>query len=238
MRGTIIIAIKLILGNQVDMSLKTSIPVMAFVSLLLPAITNAQSVTVPTLILTVDKANIVANSTPSYNDLPTISWSSRNAVACDAFGTGWGGAVAFSGNQKVNPQVTTTYSMVCTGLEGSVTRSVTLTVMPSNIVNSQTASVIGGFDQLASNSVAETQKQSGFAYTWNRNLQFGSPYTADVSALQTALIHSGVYSGAVTGGFYNQTFAAVKRFQAAHGIESTGFVGPITRAELIALYSN
>ncbi len=208
---------------------------MAFASLLLPAITNAQSAVVPTLILTLDKASIAVNATPSYNDLPTISWSSTNAVACDAFGSGWGGAVAFSGNQKVNPSVTTTYSMVCTGIEGSVTKSVTLTVTPSN---SQTASVIGGFDQLANNSTVQTQNQSGFTYVWNHNLQFGSSYTADVSALQTALTHAGVYSGAITGGFYNQTFAAVKRFQAGHGIESTGFVGPITRAELIALYGN
>ncbi len=219
------------------MSLKTSIPVMAFVALLLPAITNAQSVTIPTLTLTLDKVNIVANATPLYNDLPTISWSSANAIACDAFGTGWGGAVAFSGNQKVNPSVTTTYSMVCTGVEGSVIRSVTLTVTNPDSINSQTASVIGGFNQLENNSTVQTQKQSGFTYTWNHNLQFGSPYTADVSALQTALIHSGVYSGAVTGGFYNQTLAAVKRFQAEHGIESTGFVGPVTRAELIALYN-
>jgi len=102
----------------------------------------------------------------------------------------------------------------------------------------------GGLNQTASalNALASaTQAASGptparFSYTWSRNLQVGSPYAEDVRALQTALVREGVYSGEVSGGFYNQTFIAVKAFQQKHGIEPTGFVGPETRGKLNTLY--
>ena len=68
------------------------------------------------------------------------------------------------------------------------------------------------------------------------DLQIGSPYTNDVSALQSALKSEGLYTGDITGGFYSQTYAAVKRFQEKYSIESTGFVGPATRAKLNELY--
>lgn len=77
---------------------------------------------------------------------------------------------------------------------------------------------------------------SSFNYTWNQDLQIGSPYLADVTALQIALTHEGFFSGTVTGGFYNETFAGVQAFQAKYGINATGYVGPITRAKLNALY--
>jgi peptidoglycan hydrolase-like protein with peptidoglycan-binding domain len=41
----------------------------------------------------------------------------------------------------------------------------------------------------------------------------------------------------VTGGFYSQTFASVQAFQSKYGINATGYVGPMTRAKLNALYS-
>ena len=59
---------------------------------------------------------------------------------------------------------------------------------------------------------------------------------ADVAALQTALMNEGLYSGEITGGFYSQTFASVKQFQEKYSIDSTGFVGPDTRAKLNELY--
>ncbi len=223
------------------MSLKINAFLIAATVLLLPAITSAQSAAVtPTLTLTADKTSVVANAGLSYNDLPTISWSSANATSCNAFGSGWSGSVPLAGSQKVNPSVTTSYLMICMGTGGSVVRSVTVSVTSSGGSNLQTASALNGLTQ-AMNTVApkaQTQAGSGFTYTWNRNLQFGSPYTADVSALQTALTHEGVFSVGITGGFYKLTFAAVKKFQTKYGIPSTGFVGPQTRAELNALYGN
>lgn len=98
----------------------------------------------------------------------------------------------------------------------------------SNSVN-QMASALSAFN-------SATGEHAGSSYTWNRDLQIGSPYTDDTIALQRALAREGVYAGEITGGFYNQTFLAVKAFQQKYGIEATGFVGPDTRTKLNALY--
>lgn len=74
-------------------------------------------------------------------------------------------------------------------------------------------------------------------YSFNANLSVGST-GASVVALQTALISAGynipaISSGAAAKGYFgSQTQAAVKLYQAANGIPSTGFVGPLTRAAL------
>ncbi len=70
---------------------------------------------------------------------------------------------------------------------------------------------------------------------WNRDLQIGSPYFADVSALQTALARESLYAGEITGGFYNQTYIAVKAFQNKYGIKESGYVGIQTRTKLNSL---
>lgn len=66
------------------------------------------------------------------------------------------------------------------------------------------------------------------------NLKRGMANTS-VSALQSYLVAHG-YSipHAVTIYFGGETLAAVKQYQAAHGIPATGFVGPLTRASLNA----
>lgn len=99
--------------------------------------------------------------------------------------------------------------------------------------STQTASVIGALSGLSTTSNAPMWK-----YTWTRNLEVGSQYSDDITALQTALIKEGVYTGEVTGGFYSQTYLAVKAFQSKYGIESTGFVGPTTREKLNSIYEN
>lgn len=222
------------------MLLKTNASIVAIASVLLlsPLFAGAQTISAPTLVLTLNKVIVVATANPSYSNLPIISWTSTNATSCRASGPGWSGRVSLSGNQKVNPSVTTTYTMVCTGTGGSITRSVTLTVTPSNA-----ASVITGYDQLTQNGQTTNMSSvgtsaGGFKYVWNRNLQIGSSYTEDVSALQTALTREGVYTSEITGSFYGKTFEAVKKFQTKNAIESTGFVGPQTREKLNALYGN
>lgn len=78
---------------------------------------------------------------------------------------------------------------------------------------------------------------SAQGYTFSTNLTVGSTGPA-VVALQTALIAQGynipsIASGAATKGYFGaQTQAAVKAYQAAHGVPATGFVGPLTRAAL------
>jgi len=98
----------------------------------------------------------------------------------------------------------------------------------------QIAGALGAFGGFASDSSGPS---SGLSYVWNRDLQVGSPYFNDVKALQTALTREGVYTGEITGGFYDQTYLAVKAFQQKYGIKASGYVGLATRTKLNELYS-
>lgn len=102
--------------------------------------------------------------------------------------------------------------------------------------STQSASVIGAFATSPTQQAPAVVPTSTFKYAWDRNLEVNSPYVDDVSALQTALTKEGAYTGDITGGFYAQTYLAVKAFQSKYGIEATGFVGPTTRAKLNELY--
>lgn len=64
-------------------------------------------------------------------------------------------------------------------------------------------------------------------YQFNNNLYFGMLVNPDVHALQVKL---GVLPA--TGNFGPLTFAAVRKYQIARNISGTGFVGPLTRAQL------
>jgi len=55
---------------------------------------------------------------------------------------------------------------------------------------------------------------------------------AEVSALQTLLKRLGYFSGPITGNYGPLTVSAVKKYQAAKGLEQLGSVGPGTRAAL------
>lgn len=72
------------------------------------------------------------------------------------------------------------------------------------------------------------------AATFTANLTVGST-GSDVTALQTMLV-AGNYltmpAGVSMGYFGSRTKAAVQKYQAAHAVPSTGFVGPLTRAAL------
>lgn len=63
------------------------------------------------------------------------------------------------------------------------------------------------------------------------NLKYGSKGQG-VIELQEFLIDSGFLMGQATGNFYSLTLKAVKAFQTAKGLPSTGFVGQLTRAEI------
>ena len=70
------------------------------------------------------------------------------------------------------------------------------------------------------------------AFKFSRNLAIGSR-GGDVVALQQILITAGFLKIKVPTGYYGSlTFAAVKKYQATHGIAQVGVVGPITRASL------
>jgi len=86
-------------------------------------------------------------------------------------------------------------------------------------------------------SLALTMIAGAQGYAFNTNLTVGST-GADVVSLQTVLVSAGfnipsIASGAAAKGYFgSQTQAAVKLYQTAHGVPSTGFVGPLTRVAL------
>ncbi len=147
--------------------------------------------------------------TVSWSDLSSAGWSGQYYCLWTAVGPG--GTTTVEDDFYIDPPTT---SLNSTG--GNT---------------NQTASVYNAFNS----PMSGTSAPSAFSYSWNRSLQIGSQ-GVDVTALQTALAKEGVYQGDISGGFYNQTFTAVKAFQQKYGIEATGFVGPDTRAKLNALY--
>lgn len=81
----------------------------------------------------------------------------------------------------------------------------------------------------AVNTSAMTTASAGYAFT--QYLYNGST-GPQVTALQERLTTDGIYSGPITGTFGPLTEAAVKIYQAKHGIEQLGVVGPATRGVL------
>lgn len=68
-----------------------------------------------------------------------------------------------------------------------------------------------------------------------RDLRLGSrdaDTNGEVTSLQEFLVSIGLLDAEPTGYFGNQTLAAVKAFQTQNGLDSYGFVGPLTRAAI------
>ncbi len=81
-----------------------------------------------------------------------------------------------------------------------------------------------------SNGGGEVLGAEGFKFTLNLSLGM---HNSDVTELQKLLIAQGFLKvAAPTGWFGPLTQAAVKKYQTAHKISATGFVGPLTRAQL------
>lgn len=86
----------------------------------------------------------------------------------------------------------------------------------------------------------ETAPVGEFSYTWNRDLYYGLTNDPDVTALQKALTIEGVYSGSITGDFFELTRQGVIKFQKKHNfwpIPDTGYLGLYTRKVLNNFYS-
>lgn len=86
------------------------------------------------------------------------------------------------------------------------------------------------------NSVTPGQGQVLGASTYNFTVDLWYGKTgADVNALQQMLIDAGLLAiPAPTGWFGPMTQAALKQWQATHGVPSTGYFGPLTRAAIAA----
>ena len=94
---------------------------------------------------------------------------------------------------------------------------------------------------LASAVAALVQRQpaqstpSKFTYTFTLDLWRGQSGT-EVRALQEALKVEGLFNSEISGNFYDHTREGVLAFQTKYGINPTGYVGPMTRAQLNELY--
>jgi len=87
---------------------------------------------------------------------------------------------------------------------------------------------------------AQQNGTQAWCHTFNKNLGVGSTGD-DITALFTALTKEDIISqydspGSVRMQFYEETATSVIKFQAKYGILQTGYVGPLTRAKLNALY--
>lgn len=77
------------------------------------------------------------------------------------------------------------------------------------------------------------------AFSFDRNLYYGLVADSDVKELQKILAQEQCFDFPdYTGNFYSLTSKGVKCFQAKHGIDATGYVGPLTRAKLNELYGS
>jgi murein L,D-transpeptidase YcbB/YkuD len=86
----------------------------------------------------------------------------------------------------------------------------------------------------ARDAVEQALKASGAVnnnFHFENDLRIGTS-SDDVKGLQVELGHSGDFHGPFTGVFGNITRSAVINFQREHGLPTTGFVGPLTRAAL------
>lgn len=66
----------------------------------------------------------------------------------------------------------------------------------------------------------------------DNNLYYGLQKNGDVKQLQEFLIDKGFLTGSATGNFFSLTLKAVKAYQSSAGINSTGYVGTLTRAAI------
>ncbi|MDD5144768.1 MAG: peptidoglycan-binding domain-containing protein [Candidatus Pacebacteria bacterium] len=69
------------------------------------------------------------------------------------------------------------------------------------------------------------------AQGFDQNLYYGLRSNESVKELQEFLTDKGFYSGPITGNFFSLTLSAVKKFQSANSISSTGYFGPLSRTK-------
>lgn len=113
---------------------------------------------------------------------------------------------------------------------GAVSASVSTSTASSGVVVAPPITITA----TTSVSGATGQVLGASTPTFMRKIRLGSRGN-DVTLLQTRLTDLGFYFGPITGYFGGRTSAAVRIYQAAHGLESVGFVGPRT---LVLLNTN
>lgn len=91
--------------------------------------------TTPTVSISASPTSIVSGQAS------TLNWSASNATACTASGA-WSGSKATSGSQSVNPTVSSTYTINCTGTGGSASKSIQISVTSTPTNNAFTEGMV------------------------------------------------------------------------------------------------
>ncbi len=156
------------------------------------------------------------------NPNPTYAFNSSEAGTIRYGGDCWSATTA-----AVTGTNTVTFNTLANGYHSNCT--VTVADSLGNISN--ILPVTPFTVQAPSTVVTPPSTSSASTYQFMNFLNLGSKGT-DVTQLQQRLTVGGFYTGPITGYFGPLTKAAVKRYQAQHGLSPVGYVGPGTRAAL------
>lgn len=114
---------------------------------------------------------------------------------------------------------------------GTHTITVSASDTYSHLSTAQTTITVAGTPVTTNPSTGSGQATSAFQF---ENYLSPGMTSQDVTQLQTILAQQGYFSGTATGYYGPLTEAAVVKYQAAHGLDQLGVVGPATRAALNA----
>ncbi len=98
------------------------------------------------------------------------------------------------------------------------------------------SSVLSNVQVSLSGGTPQQNNAGGFCHTFTRDFGIGTQGQV-VTALTTALNKEGLLAGK-SDTFDEEVAGSVVMFQSKYGIRQTGYVGPMTRAKLNALYGN
>jgi murein L,D-transpeptidase YcbB/YkuD len=139
-------------------------------------------------------------------------------------------AIAQSGTMVVNAALLTEIQ----ALQAAVTQALAQMQSIQTQLGQLEAQVNAGSGSgISANASAIIATSSGASYNFTELLTVGSQ-DAEVTALQNRLTVLGFYSGPITGYYGSLTGQAVSKYQTAHSIAVTGYVGPSTRTALNA----
>lgn len=194
----------------------------------------------------VSNTNGTSTNTTVAPTLSSFQVSSTDSGG-DFIGTGSTLTFVFNTNQSINtPRVTLgTSNLSVTGngtgpytarytLNGNESLPLQVTVVYSNPAGSQSQNIfwLGKSGTIGSSNISQSSSvTTSTSLMFTQNLHDGSK-GVEVVNLQKRLTTDGIYNGPITGTYGPLTKVAVKTYQAKHGIDQLGTIGPATRAML------
>ncbi len=177
------------------------------------------------------------NTTPSYSLVSTAPGIIRYGGDCSSQTTSASAGLntivmnTLANGLHSNCVITVTDSAGNISNQLVVSPFVVGTIVTTSPSSDLTAQIKALQDRLVSLQTQTSASGASKSYQFNNFLGIGS-VSADVTALQNLLKEKGLYTGPITGRYGALTEAAVKKYQAAHGLTPAGYVGPGTREAL------